>query len=181
MQWLRRVRACLSRNEPGKALESAVRPSQRPEGRTSSRVQQNLSGSPLNIAPEPLSMPLPDCPPLMDQDTGLRNRYLAYVTHAQAVGPQRMTEADRERGRLVARHCRSRAIDLSCAKATEQWIGIYGYMQCAAIAALFAEGPTSAAFIEYRKDVDHYRDWPQLSGQVRAFDLYVDSLTVRRQ
>jgi hypothetical protein len=117
----------------------------------------------------------------MDQDTELRNRYLTYVTHAQEVGPQRMTEADRERGRLLARQCHSRAIDLSCAKATEQWIGIYGYMQCAAIAALFAEGPTSAAFIEYRKDVDHYRDWPQLSGQVQAFDLYVDSFTVRRQ
>jgi hypothetical protein len=54
-------------------------------------------------------------------------------------------------------------------------------MQCAAIAALFAEGPTSATFIEYRKDVDHYRDWPQVSGQVQAFDLYVDSFTVRRQ
>jgi len=181
MQWLRRVRACLSRNEPGKASESAVRPLQRPEDLTSSRVQQNLSGLPVNIAPEPLSMPLPGCPPLMEQDTELRNRYLAYVTHAQAVGPQRMTDADRDEGRLLARQCHSRAIDLSCAKATEQWIGIYGYMQCAAIAALFAEGPTSATFIEYRKDVDHYRDWPRVSGQVQAFDLYVDSLTVRRQ
>jgi hypothetical protein len=54
-------------------------------------------------------------------------------------------------------------------------------MQCAAITALFAEGETSPAFIEYRKDVDHYRDWPQVSEQVQAFDLYVDSFAVRRQ
>jgi hypothetical protein len=112
----------------------------------------------------------------MDQDSELRNRYLAYVTHAQEIGPQRMTEADRERGRLLARDCHSRAIDLACAKATEHW-----YMQCAAITALFAEGETSPAFIEYRKDVDHYRGWPQVSEQVQAFDLYVDSFAVRRQ
>jgi hypothetical protein len=54
-------------------------------------------------------------------------------------------------------------------------------MQCAAITAMFAEGETSPAFIEYRKDVDHYRDWQQVSGQVQAFDLYVDSFTARRQ
>jgi hypothetical protein len=54
-------------------------------------------------------------------------------------------------------------------------------MQCAAITALFAEGETSPAFIEYRKDVDHYWDWPQVSEQVQAFDLYVDSFAVRRQ
>jgi len=177
MQWLRRVRACLSRNEPVKASEPTVRPPQVPEGRTLSRVQQNLSRLPINLEPEPLSMPLPGCPPLMDKDTELRNRYLTYVTYAQEVGPQRMTEADRERGRLLARKCHSRAIDLALAKATEQWIGIYWYMQCAAITSLFADGPTSAAFIEYRKDVDHYRGWPLASGQVQAFDLYVDSFT----
>lgn len=81
-------------------------------GRTLSRVQQNLSWLPVNMEPEPLSAPLPGCPPLMDQDSELRNRYLAYVTHAQEIGPQRMTEADRERGRLLARDCHSRAIDL---------------------------------------------------------------------
>ena len=181
MQWLRRVKAFLSRHEPVKAPESAVRPAQGREGRTLSRVQQNLSWLPVNIEPEPLSMPLPGCPPLMDQDSELRNRYLAYVTHAQEIGPQRMTEADRERGRLLARDCHSRAIDLACAKATEQCIEIYWYMQCAAITALFAEGETSPAFIEYRKDVDHYRGWPQVSEQVQAFDLYVDSFAARPQ
>lgn len=181
MQWLRRVKACLSRHEPVNAPESAVRPAQVREGRTLSRVQQNLSWLPVNIEPEPLSAPLPGCPPLMDQDSELRNRYLAYVTHAQEIRPQRMTEADRERGRLLARDCHSRAIDLACAKATEQWIGIYWYMQCAAITALFAEGETSPAFIEYRKDVDHYRDWPLTKVQVWAFNAYVDSIAAKNQ
>jgi hypothetical protein len=43
--------------------------------------------------------------------------------------------------------------------------------------SLFADGVTSEAFICYRKDVDHYKDWPLAKGQVWALNLFVDSFT----
>jgi hypothetical protein len=181
MQWLRRLKAGLSRGQRADAPATAVRASQEQDSQVLSRVQQNLSWLPVYQEPEPFSTPLPGCPPLMSQDTELRNRYLAYVARARQAGPRGLTEVECEAGRLLARDWHSRAIDLASTKATEQYSGIYWYMQCAAIASLFADGVTSEAFIRYRKDVDHYKDWPLANGQVWAFNLFVDSFTPRLQ
>ena len=181
MQWLRRLKASLERNRRVGVTDPAVRsptePIQEKERQPLSRSQQDSSWLPVYESPEPFSTPLPDCSPLWSEDTELRVRYLDFVAHVQRVGLHALTERDREAGRALAQSWRSRAIDLSYAKGTEQSPEIYGYMQCAVIASLFADGATSEAFLSYRKDVHHYKDSMRTADQVRALDLYVESVT----
>ncbi|WP_268796908.1 hypothetical protein [Pseudomonas huanghezhanensis] len=146
-----------------------------------SRVQQNLSWLPVYQAPEPFSTPPPGCPSVWERDAGLLARYLAYVTAAEKIGWRALSQASRETGRELAAEWRSRGIDLSCAKATEQSEGIYWYFQGAAIASLFADGPKSDAFARYRKDVESYRRWRMAGGQVQLFDEYVSVIASEAQ
>lgn len=138
-----------------------------------SRVQQNLSWLPVYQASEPFSTPPPGCLWVWDRDKELLASYLTYVNDAEKIGWRTLPDASREKGRELAAQWRSRAIDLSCAKATEQSEGIYWYFQSAAIASLFADGPKSDAFARYRKDVESYRRWRMAGGQVQLFDEYV--------
>lgn len=138
-----------------------------------SRVQQNLSWLPVYQASEPFSTPPPGCPSVWDRDKELLAKYLTYVNDAEKIGWRALPDASREKGRELAAQWRSRAIDLSCAKATEQCEGIYWYFQGAAIASLFADGPKSDAFARYREDVESYRGWRMAGGQVQLFDEYV--------
>ena len=66
MQWLRRVRAFLSRQEAVEASEV-------------NRAQQSLSGLPAHEMPQPLSLPPPECPSLGRENEALRSRYLAFI------------------------------------------------------------------------------------------------------
>ena len=177
MQWWLRFKAYLGRKHRVDAPEPEVVSPQAQRRQPLSRVQQNLSWLPVEESPAPFSTPLPGCPPLWSEDTELRARYLAFVTHAEEVGRLTLTEHEREMGRDLAQQWLSRAIDLSSAKGTEQSMEIYWYMQCAAIASLFADGASSTAFIGYRKHVNDYKVSSRAADQVRAFDRYVESVT----
>lgn len=179
MKLLRSLKAYLGRRElPIKPEPVVVVP-----GGTEafSAVQHNLSWPPVHQEPKPFSTPLPGCPRLWPEDNELRNWYLAYVTHAQKIGALALTELQRAEGHELAQKLHSRAIDLSCAKATEQCVEIYWYMQCAALVSLFADGADSEDFIRYTKDVHHYKDWRMTAGQVWAFDLYVEAFAPKLQ
>lgn len=179
MKFLRRLKAYLGRKElPIKPEPVVVRAC---ETNALSPVQRNLSRLPVYEEPEPFSTSLPGCPPLWPEDNELHNRYLAYVTHAQKIGALALTEPQRAEGHELAQKLHSRAIDLSCAKATEQCVEIYWYMQCAAVVSLFAHGAESEEFIRYRKDVHHYKDGRMTSHQVWAFDIYVNARTSKPQ
>lgn len=138
-----------------------------------SRVQQLLSGLPVCQAPGAFATPPPVCPSVWERDKALLARYHAYVDDAEKNGWRALRDASRQEGRELAAQWRSRAIDLSSAKATEQCDGIYWYFQSAAIASLFADGPESEAFVRYRRDAESYRGWRRVCGQVQLFDEYV--------
>jgi hypothetical protein len=141
-----------------------------------SRVQQLLSGLPVCQAPGAFATPPPVCPSVWERDKALLARYHAYVDDAEKIGSRALPDASREEGRELAAQWRSRAIDLSNAKATELCDGIYWYFQSAAIASLFADGPGSEAFARYRRDAESYRGWSRVGGQVRLFDGYVSAV-----
>lgn len=138
-----------------------------------SRVQQLLSGLPVCQAPGAFATPPPVCPSVWERDKALLARYHAYVDDAEKIGWRALPDPTQEEGRALAAQWRSRAIDLSSAKATEQCDGIYWYFQSPAIASLFADGPESEAFARYRRDAESYRGWVRVGGQVRLFDEYV--------
>ncbi|TDV59175.1 DUF6508 domain-containing protein [Pseudomonas sp. LP_7_YM] len=178
MKLLRSLRAYLGRKVPVQSEPVVVAPS---EIQALSPVQHNLSWLPTHEESKPFSTPLPGCPRLWPEDNELRNRYLAYVTHAQEVGPLALTEPCCEEGHKLAQQLHSRAIDLSCAKATEQCAEIYWYLQCAALVSLVADGAESKDFIRFTKDVHHYKNGRMTAGQVWAFDLYVEVFTSKLQ
>jgi len=175
--WLRGVLGRAGRAEevvPGLKSESASADGkERRQEEPLSRVQQLLSGLPVCPAPGAFATPPPVCPSVWERDKALLARYHAYVDDAEKIGWRAMPDASREEGRELAAQWRSRAIDLSSAKATEQCDGIYWYFQSAAIASLFADGPESEAFARYRRDAESYRGWSRVGGQVQLFDEYV--------
>lgn len=175
--WLRAVLGRAGRAEevvPGSKSESASADGkERGQEQPLSRVQQLLSGFPVCPAPGAFATPPPVCPSVWERDKALLARYHAYVDDAEKNGGRALPDASREEGRELAAQWRSRAIDLSSAKATEQCAGIYWYFQSAAIASLFADGPESEAFARYRRDAESYRGWSRVGGQVQLFDEYV--------
>ncbi len=175
--WLRAVLGRAGRVEevvPGSKSESASADGkERGQEEPLSRVQQLLSGLPVCQAPGAFATPPPVCPSVWERDKALLARYHAYVDDAEKIGWRALSDASRETGREIAAQWRSRAIDLSSAKATEQCDGIYWYFQSAAIASLFADGPESEVFARYRRDAEFYRGWSRVGGQVRLFDEYV--------
>jgi hypothetical protein len=175
--WLRAMLGRAGRVEevvPGSKSESASADGkERGQEQPLSRVQQLLSGLPVCPAPGAFATPPPVCPSVWERDKALLARYHAYVDDAEKIGWRALPDASREEGRELAAQWRSRAIDLSNAKATEQCDGIYWYFQSAAIASLFADGPESEAFARYRRDAESYRGWSRVGGQVQLFDEYV--------
>jgi hypothetical protein len=141
-----------------------------------SRVQQLLSELPVCQPPGAVATPPPVCPSVWERDKELLARYHAYVDDAEKIGWRALPEACRKTGREIAAQWRSRAIDLSSAKAAEQCDEIYWYFQSAAIASLFADGPESEAFVRYRRDTRSYRGWLRVGAQVQLFDKYVSEI-----
>ncbi|MEX6664275.1 hypothetical protein [Pseudomonas sp. W2-17] len=159
---------------PGSDLASASADGkERGQEQPLSRVQQLLSELPVCPAPGAFATPPPVCPSVWERDQALLARYHAYVDDAEKIGWRALSDPTRDEGRELAAQWRSRAIDLSSGKATEQCDGIYWYFQSAAIASLFADGPESEAFVRYRRDAESYRGWLRVDGQVRLFDEYV--------
>jgi hypothetical protein len=178
MEWRGWLRAVLGREakEVVPGLESASASAEgkkRGQVEPLSRVQQLLSGLPVCQEPEAFSTPLPGWPLLWKGDAALHSRYLAYVTDAERIGWRSLTDAYRQTGRELAGQLSSSAIGLASAKATEQSAENYWFFQAAAVASLFADGPESDRFIRYRRDVESYRGWRRVSGQVQLFDEYV--------
>jgi hypothetical protein len=175
--WLRAVLGREGRVEevvPGSKSESASADGkEQGQEEPLSRVQQLLSGLPVCQAPGAFATPPPVCPSVWERDKALLARYHAYVDDAEKIGWRALPDPTRKEGRELAAQWRSRAIDLSNAKATEQCDGIYWYFQSAAIASLFADGPESEAFARYRRDAESYRGWSRVGGQVQLFDEYV--------
>ena len=168
MQWLRRVRAFLSRQEAVEASEV-------------NRAQQSLSGLPAHEMPQPLSLPPPECPSLGRENEALRSRYLAFIDHAQAHYPKALTDVCRAQGHELAQALHSKALDLSYARGTDSSLDIYWFMQCAASVSLFADGATSEVFSRYRKDVHAYMNNELTRGQIQSFDFYVRAFTPELQ
>lgn len=183
--WLRAVLGRGGRVEevvPGSKSESASADGKdRGQEEPLSRVQQLLSGLPVCQAPGAFATPPPVCPSVWERDKALLARYHAYVDDAEKIGWRALPDASREEGRELAAQLRSRAIDLSNAKATEQCDGIYWYFQSAAIASLFADGPESDAFARYRRDAESYRGWVRVGGQVQLFVEYVSAVAAGAQ
>lgn len=175
--WLRAVLGREGRVEKSvpssNSASASVGGEERGQEEPSSRVQQLLSGLPVCQAPGAFATPPPVCPSVWERDKALLARYHAYVDDAEKIGWRALPDASREEGRQLAAQWRSRAIDLSNAKATEQCDGIYWYFQSAAIASLYADGPESEAFARYRRDAESYRGWSRVGGQVQLFDEYV--------
>jgi hypothetical protein len=147
------------------------------ESETLSRVAQNLSWLPVYEEAKPLSLPPPACPPIELKDTTLMGRYEVYVAQAEQADPHSLTEEFRETGRQLAQELFSSVLDLSSIKGRDESLDIYWLLQCAAIVSLFADGPRSDVFLGYRKHVHSYKEGRMTSGQVWAFDLYVEAHT----
>lgn len=136
-----------------KKLSSYLRPSE-------SLAPHSKEEAALNFYP-------PECPPLPESPSELRTRYCAYIAEVESLETPVTNKKLQLLGEQLARELLGKAIDLGSSKAHEFSPDIYWLIQSAAIVSLFADGPYSDVFANYRSHVHYYKIFKSLLHRLR--------------